>query len=204
MICVKNKNNPDFLVAWEQKLSTRGHQALQEHSHEPELPWFYFFQQKISNNHLLHFLQVITHILFFTLVYFIGVAERISATMLFYRSWNCKSSHNATWYIAVSSCLKFTFTIEAFDFLRYFCPFFPCRCFGNFMLLIQTCFAILSIILEKTSRQGGIRKNIIVLKCKNKVYLCWSPIFFCRIFERTVLGMMKQDWSVYIWLCKFI
>ena len=122
----------------------------------------------------------------------------------FYRSWNYKSSHNATWYIAVSSCLEFTFTIEAFDFLGHFCPFFPCRCFGNFMLLIQTCFAILSIILEKTSRQGGIRKNIIVLKCKNKVYLCWSPIFFCRIFERTVLGMMKQDWSLYIWLCKFI
>ena len=195
---------PDFPVAWEKKLSTRGHQALQEHSHEPELPWFYFFQQKISNNYLLHFLQVITHILFFTLVYFIGVGERISATTLFYRSWNCKSSHNATWYIAVSSCLKFTFTIEAFYFLGHFCPFFPCRCFGNFMLLIQTCFAILSIILEKTSRQGGIRKNIIVLKCKNKVYLCWSPIFFCRIFERTVLGMMKQDWSVYIWLCKFI
>ena len=195
---------PDFPVAWEQKLSTRGHQALQEHSHEPELPWFYFFQQKISNNYLLHFLQVITHILFFTLVYFIGVGEKISATTLFYRSWNCKSSHNATWYIAVSSCLKFTFTIEAFDFLGHFCPFFACRCFGNFMLLIQTCFAILSIILEKTSRQGGIRKNIILLKCKNKVYLCWSPIFFCRIFERTVLGMMKQDWSVYIWLCKFI
>ena len=204
MICVKNKTTPDFPVAWEQKLSTRGHQALQEHSHEPELPWFYFFQQKISNNYLLHFLQVITHILFFTLVYFIGVGERISATTLFYRSWNCKSSHNTTWYIAVSSCLELTFTIEAYDFLGHFCPFFPCRCFGNFMLLIQTCFAILSIILEKTSRQGGIRKNIILLKCKNKVYLCWSPIFFCRIFERTVLGMMKQDWSLYIWLCKFI
>ena len=168
----------DISLAWEQKLSTRGHQALQEPSHEPELPSFYFFQQKISNNYLLHFLQVITHILFFTLVYFIGVGERISATTLFYRSWNCKSSHNATWYIAVSSCLKLTFTIEAFDFLGHFCPFFPCRCFGNFMLLIQTCFAILSIILEKTSRQGGIGKNIIVLKCKNKVYLCWSPIFF--------------------------
>ena len=83
MICVKNKITPDFLVAWEQKLSTRGHQALQEHSHEPELPSFYFFQQKISNNYLLHFLQVITHILFFTLVYFIGVSERISATTLF-------------------------------------------------------------------------------------------------------------------------
>ena len=204
MICVKNKITPDFLVAWEQKLSTRGHQALQEHSHEPELPWFYFSSKRLAITTRCIFSQVITHILFFTLVYFIGVGERISATTLFYRSWNYKSSHNATWYIAVSSCLELTFTIEAFDFLGHFCPFFPCRCFGNFMLLIQTCFAILSIILEKTSRQGGIRKHIIVLKCKNKVYLCWSPIFFCRIFERTVLGMMKQDWSVYIWLCKFI
>ena len=181
----------DISLAWEQKLSTRGHQALQEPSHEPKLPSFYFFQQKISNNYLLHFLQVITHILFFTLVYFIGVGERISATTLFYRSWNCKSSHNATWYIAVFSCLKFTFTIEAFDFLVHFCPFFPCRCFGNFMLLIQTCFAILSIILEKTSRQGRIGKNIIVLKCKNKVYLCWSPIFFCRIFYVYLMSFMS-------------
>ena len=129
MICVKNKTTPDFPVAWEQKLSTRGHQALQDHSHEPELPWFYFSSKRLAITTCCIFSQVITHILFFTLVYFIGVGERISATTLFYRSWNCKSSHNATWYIAVSSCLKFTFTIEAFDFLGHFCPFFSLQMF---------------------------------------------------------------------------